>query len=50
MAAYQYIYVMKQLSKIFPGGKKILEGVTLAFLPGADPELKARLNMIRVEA
>ncbi|MDH3660730.1 MAG: energy-dependent translational throttle protein EttA [Alphaproteobacteria bacterium] len=35
MAAYQYIYVMKRLSKIFPGGKKILEGVTLAFLPGA---------------
>ena len=35
MAAYQYIYVMKQLSKIFPGGKKVLEGVTLAFLPGA---------------
>ena len=35
MAAYQYIYVMKQLSKIFPGGKKILEGITLAFLPGA---------------
>ena len=35
MAAYQYIYVMKKLSKIFPGGKKILEGVTLAFLPGA---------------
>lgn len=35
MASYQYIYVMKQLSKIFPGGKKILEGITLAFLPGA---------------
>ncbi|MGI9488090.1 MAG: energy-dependent translational throttle protein EttA [Geminicoccaceae bacterium] len=35
MVAYQYIYVMKKLSKIFPGGKKILEGVTLAFLPGA---------------
>jgi ATP-binding cassette ChvD family protein len=35
MAAYQYIYVMKQLSKIFPGGKKVLEGITLAFLPGA---------------
>ncbi|MGI9416901.1 MAG: energy-dependent translational throttle protein EttA [Geminicoccaceae bacterium] len=35
MASYQYIYVMKRLSKIFPGGKKILEGVTLAFLPGA---------------
>jgi ATP-binding cassette ChvD family protein len=35
MAAYQYIYVMKKLSKIFPGGKKVLEGITLAFLPGA---------------
>ncbi len=35
MAAYQYIYVMRQLSKAFPGGKKILENVTLAFLPGA---------------
>jgi sulfate-transporting ATPase len=35
MASYQYIYVMKNLSKIYPGGKKILENVTLAFLPGA---------------
>ncbi|MEZ5932544.1 MAG: energy-dependent translational throttle protein EttA [Alphaproteobacteria bacterium] len=35
MAAYQYIYVMRKLSKIFPGGKKVLEGITLAFLPGA---------------
>ena len=35
MASYQYVYVMKSLSKIFPGGKKILENVTLAFLPGA---------------
>ena len=35
MAAYQYIYVMRQLTKIFPGGKKIFENVTLAFLPGA---------------
>jgi len=35
LAAYQYIYVMKNLSKIFPGGKKVLENVTLAFLPGA---------------
>ncbi len=35
MAAYQYIYVMKRLSKIFPGGKKVLDNVTLAFLPGA---------------
>jgi energy-dependent translational throttle protein EttA len=35
MASYQYIYVMKNLTKIFPGGKKVLENITLAFLPGA---------------
>jgi energy-dependent translational throttle protein EttA len=35
MAAYQYVYVMKRLTKIFPGGKKVLEDITLAFLPGA---------------
>jgi energy-dependent translational throttle protein EttA len=35
MASYQYIYVMRNLTKIFPGGKKVLENITLAFLPGA---------------
>ena len=35
MASYQYIYVMRRLTKIFPGGKKVLEDITLAFLPGA---------------
>ncbi len=35
MASYQYTYVMQRLTKIFPGGKKVLDGVTLAFLPGA---------------
>jgi ATP-binding cassette ChvD family protein len=35
MAAYQYIYVMKDLSKAYPGGKKVLEGIYLSFLPGA---------------
>ena len=35
MAAYQYIYVMKDLTKVFPGGKKVLEGVYLSFFPGA---------------
>ena len=34
MASYQYIYVMRNLTKIFPGGKKVLE-TSLAFLPGA---------------
>jgi ATP-binding cassette ChvD family protein len=35
MAAYQYIYVMKGLSKTYPGGKKVLEDIWLSFLPGA---------------
>jgi len=34
MASYQYIYVMKGLSKTFPGGKEILKNITLSFLPG----------------
>jgi len=35
MAAYQYIYVMKGLSKIYPGGRKVLGNIWLSFLPGA---------------
>ncbi|MGE5538120.1 MAG: energy-dependent translational throttle protein EttA [Gemmatimonas sp.] len=35
MAAYQYVYVMKNLSKVYPGGRETLKNVTLAFLPGA---------------
>ena len=35
MAAYQYIYVMKNLTKIFPGGREILKGLYLSFFPGA---------------
>jgi energy-dependent translational throttle protein EttA len=35
MAAYQYVYVMKGLTKIFPGGRKVLEEIWLSFLPGA---------------
>jgi sulfate-transporting ATPase len=35
MASYQYSYVMKNLTKTFPGGKEILRGITLSFLPGA---------------
>ncbi len=35
MAAYQYAYVMKNLSKTYPGGKEILKGITLQFLPDA---------------
>ncbi|MFO7563296.1 MAG: energy-dependent translational throttle protein EttA [Enhygromyxa sp.] len=35
MASYQYIYTMKGLSKVYPGGKKVLENIHLSFLPGA---------------
>ena len=35
MAAYQYIYVMKGLTKAYPGGKRVLEDIWLSFLPGA---------------
>ncbi|MFM8800724.1 MAG: ATP-binding cassette domain-containing protein, partial [Tagaea sp.] len=35
MAAYQYVYVMKGMSKIYPGGKKVLDDIWLSFLPGA---------------
>ncbi|MGH6941915.1 energy-dependent translational throttle protein EttA [Hypericibacter sp.] len=35
MAAYQYIYVMKGLTKVYPGSRKVLEDIWLSFLPGA---------------
>ncbi len=31
----QYVYVMKDLAKTFPGGRQVLKGITLQFLPGA---------------
>lgn len=34
MAAYQYIYTMQNLTKVFPGGKELFKGITLSFLPG----------------
>jgi energy-dependent translational throttle protein EttA len=35
MAAYQYIYVMKGLSKAYPGGRQVLSDIWLSFFPGA---------------
>ena len=35
MASYQYIYVMKGLSKAYPGGREVVKDVFLSFLPGA---------------
>ena len=33
MASYKYSYVMKDLTKVFPGGREIFKGITLSFLP-----------------
>src|SRR5436190_13196278 len=35
MASYQYIDVMKGLSKTYPGGREVLKDIWLSFLPGA---------------
>ncbi|MDR0632461.1 MAG: energy-dependent translational throttle protein EttA [Holosporaceae bacterium] len=35
MASYQYIYVMKELSKAYSGGKQILKDTWLSFYPDA---------------
>ncbi|MCH2547341.1 MAG: energy-dependent translational throttle protein EttA [Alphaproteobacteria bacterium] len=33
--SYQYIYVMKDMSKSYPGGKQVLKNIWLSFFPGA---------------
>ena len=33
--AAQYIFVMKDLRKAYPGGKEVLKGIWLSFYPGA---------------
>lgn len=35
MPAYQFVFVMQNLTKVFPGGKELFKGITLSFLPGA---------------
>ena len=35
MPSYQYVFVMQNLTKVFPGGKELFKGITLSFLPGA---------------
>jgi sulfate-transporting ATPase len=34
MASYQYVYVMKGLTKVYPGSREVLRDITLAFFPG----------------
>ena len=33
--SYQYVYGMQNLTKTYPGGKTVLNGINLQFLPGA---------------
>ncbi len=35
MGAYQYIFTMQDLRKVYPGGKEVLKGIHLQFFPGA---------------
>jgi len=35
MASYQYVYVMNELGKTYPGGKQVLKDIRLSFFPGA---------------
>ncbi|MBV9331986.1 MAG: ATP-binding cassette domain-containing protein, partial [Alphaproteobacteria bacterium] len=35
MAGPQYVFVMKGLSKTYPGGKQVLKDIWLSFYPGA---------------
>ncbi|MBN9564976.1 MAG: energy-dependent translational throttle protein EttA [Alphaproteobacteria bacterium] len=35
MASYQYAYVMKGLSKTYPGGREVFKDIWLSFYPGA---------------
>ncbi|MDE1148301.1 MAG: energy-dependent translational throttle protein EttA [Azospirillaceae bacterium] len=35
MASYQYVYVMKGVTKVYPGGRKVFENIWLSFYPGA---------------
>jgi len=35
VASYQYVYQIQNLTKTYPGGKQVLDNVSLNFLPGA---------------
>jgi ATP-binding cassette ChvD family protein len=55
MAAYQYIYVMKGLTKIYPGGREVFKDIWLSFLPGAKigvlgPNGAGKSTLLRVMA
>ncbi len=53
--AVQYVYVMRGLTKAFPGGREVLKGITLSFLPGAKigvlgPNGAGKTTLLRIMA
>jgi sulfate-transporting ATPase len=55
MASYQYVYVMQGLGKAYPGGKTVLSGITLSFLPGVKigvlgPNGSGKSSLLRIMA
>ncbi|MGQ0526796.1 MAG: energy-dependent translational throttle protein EttA [Alphaproteobacteria bacterium] len=55
MASYQYVYVMKNLTKAYGNGKKVLEDITLQFLPGVKigvlgPNGSGKSTLLRIMA
>ena len=53
MAAYQYVYVMKNLTKSYPGGREVFKGITLSFLPTAKigvlgPNVAGKSTLMRI--
>lgn len=55
MASYQYVYVMHGLNKAYGNGKKVLENITLSFLPGAKigvlgPNGSGKSTLLRIMA
>lgn len=55
MAAYQYAYVMKGMTKAYPGGKKVIDNMYLSFLPGAKigvlgPNGSGKSTLLRIMA
>jgi ATP-binding cassette ChvD family protein len=35
MSSYQYVFVTRNLTKVYPGNREVLKDITLAFYPGA---------------
>ncbi len=55
MAKYQFVYHMDGVTKAYAGGKKVLEGIRLSFLPGAKigvvgPNGSGKSTLLRIMA